>query len=129
MTGADLDREWRATEKVSAEVHDELVAIGIATGDMGLIGVAPIRLCRGDLFEPDPDGRVCLISPVCVHTNLIPNRRSQASIAARARLSIWWRGIRNNPSNGGSALGPPNGWAASSLNTLNLSRFQLDGRC
>jgi hypothetical protein len=83
MTGADLDREWRATEKVSAEVHDELVTIGIATGDTGLIGVAPIRLCRGDLFEPDPDGRVCLISPVCVHTELDPES-SEPSLYCRA---------------------------------------------
>ena len=73
MTGADLSREWRGSATLNAVLHNELVTLGIASRDIDLlIGIGQVRLCRGDLFEPDPDGRACLITPVCVHTALDP---------------------------------------------------------
>jgi hypothetical protein len=73
MTDADLCREWRGTATPSASVRDELVALGVAPRDIELlIRTGKVRLCRGDLFEPDPDGRACLITPVSVHTALDP---------------------------------------------------------
>jgi len=88
MSGSDLRREWRAAAKLQVDSHDELVTLGIASRDIErLIGVAPIRLCRGDLFEPDPDGRACLITPVCVHTELDPES-SDPKVYCRAGAII-----------------------------------------
>ena len=73
MTHADLCREWRATATPRASARDELVALGCAPRDVELlIGIGRVRLYRGDFYEPDPDGRACLITPVCVHTALDP---------------------------------------------------------
>jgi hypothetical protein len=73
MTDAGLCREWRATATPSASTRDELVALGVTPRDVELlIAMGKVRLCRDDLFEPDPDGRACLITPVCVHTALDP---------------------------------------------------------
>jgi hypothetical protein len=47
--------------------------LGVPPRDVELlIGIGQVRLYRSDLYEPDPDGRACLITPVCVHTALDP---------------------------------------------------------
>jgi hypothetical protein len=73
VTDADLCREWRATATPSARARDELVELGVPPRDVELlIGIGQVRLYRSDFYEPDPDGRACLITPVCVHTALDP---------------------------------------------------------
>ena len=90
MNTVDLLREWRST---AAPSRAEVAALGIAPRDATLlIGIAPIRLCRGDLFEPDPDGRACLITPVCVHTELNPESSApnlHCRIGAIVDLVAW----------------------------------------
>jgi hypothetical protein len=70
----DLRAEWEAA-KAALDPADRarLTPLGVLARDVDrLVGAADIRLCGADLYEPDPDGTRCLITPVRVELALTP---------------------------------------------------------
>jgi hypothetical protein len=74
MTGRDLAAEMSAAAaQLSSDDRAELIALGIDRFDVcQLCGIAPVRRCGGELYEPDPAGRAAIITPVLVQDPATP---------------------------------------------------------
>src|SRR5512133_1283450 len=73
MTTRELAREMRhaAGTLRAGNYRSELAPYGIRTAEIDafqMVGIETVRRNKGgDLYEPDPDGRVALITPCLVH--------------------------------------------------------------